>query len=132
MMPKILIVDDKSSLREQLKKEYEQKGFEVFTAASVGEAKRLIEKEHFDIILTDLYFRRPKSPIALPFGIALCRYCRQRGIKSRLILHSTAFTHRWSRPFHLWVEWWANKRGIEVRKKPLAKLAVTLRRRHRA
>ncbi|MEM4598428.1 MAG: response regulator [Candidatus Diapherotrites archaeon] len=114
---KILIVDDKQSVREALKKKYECMGFDVTLASSVSEAKKAIGSLNFDIILTDLFFRRPKSPISLPKGIFFCKWCRKNGFKGKIILHSTALHHPYTRPFFFWLKPIARKYSFELQKK---------------
>lgn len=114
---KILIVDDKQSVREALKKQYERIGFEVTLASSVSEAKRAMSSLSFDIVLTDLFFRQPKSPVSLPRGIFFCRWCRKNGFKGKIILHSTAIYHTYTRPFFLWLKPLARKYSFELQKK---------------
>jgi two-component system response regulator AtoC len=56
--PSILIVDDEKTQREGLRAALEDH-FEVYVADSADAAIPLLEKEHFDVLLTD--FRMPKE-----------------------------------------------------------------------
>lgn len=53
--PKILLVDDNEVVRSTLGKVLESAHFRVTTAANVGEALSLINKETFDVLLSDLH-----------------------------------------------------------------------------
>ncbi|MCX8190474.1 MAG: response regulator [Candidatus Diapherotrites archaeon] len=119
---KILIVDDKLSVRMALKKQYECIGFEVFLSSSISEAKKLMQENKFDVVLTDLFFRAPKSPFSLPAGLYLCRWCRKNGYKGKLILHSTALHHTYTRPLFFWLKPIAKRYSFDLRRKsPLRK-----------
>jgi len=56
---KLLFVDDESAIRLTLAAILEQEGFEVKTAASVREAIELINKEAFDVLISDLNIGQP-------------------------------------------------------------------------
>lgn len=51
--PSLLIVDDEKNTREALRRVLED-SFEVFTAADLGAAEKLLEAESMDAVLTDL------------------------------------------------------------------------------
>lgn len=53
--PKILVVDDSESVRFTLAKVLESAHFRVTTAATVAEALSLINRESFDVLLSDLH-----------------------------------------------------------------------------
>lgn len=52
---RILIVDDNEALRSSLKAALESESFHVTTAASVGQALRVIREGAFDVLLCDLH-----------------------------------------------------------------------------
>jgi two-component system response regulator AtoC len=52
--PKILVVDDETSVTEALKLILEERGAQVTTASSFTEADNLLAKRLFDLVLTDL------------------------------------------------------------------------------
>ena len=56
MTPTLLIVDDEKTQREGLRAALEDR-FDVYLAADAKAAMELLEKEHFDVLLTD--FRLP-------------------------------------------------------------------------
>lgn len=56
--PMLLIVDDEKTQREGLRAALED-DFEVYLADSAGAAMELLEREHFDVLLTD--FRMPSE-----------------------------------------------------------------------
>ncbi|MEP6672643.1 MAG: response regulator, partial [Chthoniobacter sp.] len=53
MNPTILIVDDEKHTREGLRASLED-SFEVYIAAEIGGAMGVLEREHVDLMLTDL------------------------------------------------------------------------------
>jgi ATP-dependent Lon protease len=55
---KMLVADDEKMTRMNLEHVLRKEGYEVFTAASGIEALELLEKESFDVILTDLKMER--------------------------------------------------------------------------
>jgi two-component system, NtrC family, response regulator AtoC len=58
MKPSLLIVEDEKTSREGLRAALEDR-FEVFVAEDAASATRLLEEEHFDVLLTD--FRLPNE-----------------------------------------------------------------------
>jgi two-component system, NtrC family, response regulator AtoC len=58
MKPSLLIVEDEKTSREGLRAALEDR-FEVFVAEEAASATRLLEEEHFDVLLTD--FRLPNE-----------------------------------------------------------------------
>jgi ActR/RegA family two-component response regulator len=59
MATRILFVDDEAGIRLTLAPILERHGFEVTTAASVPEALKKINHEHFDVLLSDLNIGQP-------------------------------------------------------------------------
>ncbi len=53
MMFKILLIDDEESILKVIKTVLSEAGFEVLTAKSKKESLSLIEKEKFDLIISD-------------------------------------------------------------------------------
>jgi two-component system response regulator PilR (NtrC family) len=53
-MPVILVVDDELSMREFLKILLEKEGYEVITASEASSAIDLIQKQNFDLVLSDV------------------------------------------------------------------------------
>jgi DNA-binding NtrC family response regulator len=77
MQPTILIVDDEKHTREGLRASLED-SFDVYIAASLGEARAVLDREHVDLVLTDLrlggedgmtfideLLQRPKPPVVI-------------------------------------------------------------------
>src|SRR3954469_11959666 len=58
MNPTVLIVDDEKTQREGLRAALEEH-YDVYLADSAAEAMGLLEREHFDVLLTD--FRMPNE-----------------------------------------------------------------------
>jgi len=52
--PRVLVVDDEPDLLELLELTLSRMGLDAIPATSVGEAIRLLEKEPFDLCLTDM------------------------------------------------------------------------------
>jgi YesN/AraC family two-component response regulator len=59
MKKKVLLVDDEASIRLTLSAVLKMKGFDVSVAATVPEAITAIQKERFDILLSDLNIGQP-------------------------------------------------------------------------
>lgn len=57
--PKLLFVDDEDSIRITLPAILSQEGFDVTTAATVAEAISIINRQTFDILLSDLNIGQP-------------------------------------------------------------------------
>src|SRR5262245_10488289 len=53
-MPRILIVDDEDGVRSFLAEALEAQGTEIETAADGDEAAALLDRQGFDLVLTDL------------------------------------------------------------------------------
>jgi len=70
-MARILVVDDEATLLATLRFNLEREGFEVITTSDGGDALKLVESEHPDLILLDLM---------LPgmHGFEVCRTLRKR------------------------------------------------------
>src|SRR5437879_10705628 len=54
----ILVVDDEKSQRDILSMILGSEGYEVFTASSGSQALKQSQKEHYDLVLTDLIDRK--------------------------------------------------------------------------
>ena len=54
-MPRILIVDDESGIRESLKGVLDDEGFRTELAESGEACLRLLEKQSFDVVLLDVW-----------------------------------------------------------------------------
>lgn len=57
---RVLVVDDELSMREVLEVILSGGGFDVGCAAGGEEARQMLEAEHFDAVLTDLYMGKDK------------------------------------------------------------------------
>ncbi len=71
LMAQILVVDDEATLLATLRFNLEREGFEVITSSDGGDALKLVDSEHPDLILLDLM---------LPgmHGFEVCRTLRKR------------------------------------------------------
>jgi two-component system phosphate regulon sensor histidine kinase PhoR len=65
--PRALVVDDEKRIRDGCRKTLALEGFEVATAESGYFGMRMIEKEHFDIILLDLMMPGPSGMDVLAY-----------------------------------------------------------------
>ena len=54
---RILIVDDESHVRAMLSATLERQGYESAQAGSIAEACELLDRQHFDLVLTDMVLR---------------------------------------------------------------------------
>jgi len=52
--PRILVVDDDYNIKETMKDILEEEGFIVETADSLSKVQEIIEKENFNVIISDL------------------------------------------------------------------------------
>jgi DNA-binding response OmpR family regulator len=62
---KVLLVDDDEAIRTMMSLTLEHKGFEVVSAANVTEALKLITRESFDVLITDLHMPNPSDGFAV-------------------------------------------------------------------
>ncbi len=67
-MIRILLAEDEQAMREYLTRALERSGYEVVPVDRGTEAVPLLEKEHFDLLLTDIVM--PEMD-----GIELARHC---------------------------------------------------------
>ena len=79
MNRKILLVDDDDSLRRVAALQLEDVGYEVTPAADGGEAKSLLERGHFDLVITDLKMRRVG-------GLELLTWIKERSPDTQVIM----------------------------------------------
>ena len=84
-MGRILIADDNPAVLETLSTYLRLVGHEVVTAPNGGEAKSLIEREHFDVLVTDC-----RMPVLT--GIQLLEHLRSRGMAIPAIMVSGTWT----------------------------------------
>jgi len=92
-----LVLDDRKENLDETKTELERKGYEVITAINLNEAKEKVLSaikagKVFDLIVSDYDLGRKIYQKRRMFdGYRFVLWCRQQGIKSEIILHSTAF-----------------------------------------
>lgn len=67
-MTRILLAEDEQAMREYLARALERSGYEVVAVDRGTEAAPLLEREHFDLLLTDIVM--PEMD-----GIELARHC---------------------------------------------------------
>ena len=60
-MPRILIVDDETSILNMLRSVLEIASFEIEVAKSAADAKSCLGKKNFDIVLTDMRMETPTA-----------------------------------------------------------------------
>ncbi len=78
-MAKILVVDDEASLRDILHELLTEAGYTVETAPDGEAAMNRIQKEEFDLVMTDIRMGRMS-------GIDLIRNLRETGCKSEVVI----------------------------------------------
>ena len=67
-MTRILLAEDEQAMREYLARALERSGYDVVSVDRGTEAAPLLEREHFDLLLTDIVM--PEMD-----GIGLARHC---------------------------------------------------------
>lgn len=81
MPERILVVDDELNYRKLLEKVLEKEGYRVVSVRSGNEAVRILEKQEFNFVLTDV--RMPGMD-----GLELMRWIKGNGIESPIIIMS--------------------------------------------
>jgi len=74
---KILVIDDEDYIRELMHTLLNKRGYKVTIVESSEDALRLIEKEYFPVIITDLLLMGMD-------GIEFCEILRQKNIRSKV------------------------------------------------
>jgi DNA-binding response OmpR family regulator len=62
---RVLLVDDNEDIRAMMSAALARKGFDVIEAGSVTEALKLITRESFDVLITDLHMPSPSDGFAI-------------------------------------------------------------------
>ena len=83
MTDRILVVDDETGLRRNILCYLERRGYEVFGASSIQEARKLLDQATFDVLLTDL-------KLGDGDGIKLVNYIRNHEVDTT-VLFMTAY-----------------------------------------
>lgn len=65
MTPKILIVEDEDRARKNMVRLMQAQGFDVLSGASATEARGLIDKNQFDVIVTDMLMEDENSGLSV-------------------------------------------------------------------
>lgn len=95
-----MIVDDNKERLSQIKKVLGSRGYDAATASTLREAKNAVissenRGEKTGLIITDLDLgRKIWNKRHFLDGFRFAMWCRKKGIKSKIILHSTAFESR--------------------------------------
>jgi len=101
-MKRILVVDDEDPIRDYLKEELTEEGYEVLMATSAPEALKIIEKEDLDLVILDIRMPGMTGVEALP---------RILGLKENLpVILNTAY----SQFQHDFMAWTANDYVIKT------------------
>jgi DNA-binding NtrC family response regulator len=79
-MTRILVVDDRPKARGLLAEAAQVSGAEVMTAGSAEEAIQTIEREAFDVIVTDLQMETPKA------GLEVLKAAKKKDIYTQVIV----------------------------------------------
>jgi two-component system response regulator PilR (NtrC family) len=80
-MANILVVDDENSMREFLEIMLNKEGYDVATAAGGGEAVSLLQKQNFDLIITDIRMKEMD-------GLEVLKKCKELQPSTIVILIS--------------------------------------------
>jgi two-component system response regulator (stage 0 sporulation protein F) len=92
-MKRILVVDDEDPIRDYLKEELTDAGYEVVMASSAPEALKIIEKEDLDLVILDIRMPGMTGVEALP---------RILGLKENLpVILNTAYS-QYQQDFMAW------------------------------
>ncbi len=78
-MPKLLIVDDETDVREFAKSFFKKRNIDVLTASGGNEALTIIEKERPDLVLLDVRMEEMT-------GIQVLRMIREQGNHIKVIM----------------------------------------------
>lgn len=78
-MPKVMIVDDETSIRVTLSEFLKKEGYEVFTAENAEAAASLLQQYDFDTILTDIIMPRDS-------GLSLLKYIHDSHAGTQVIM----------------------------------------------
>ena len=81
-MANILVVDDSTTFREELKRDLEEAGYTVVEAEDGEEGLKLALKGNIDLIISDL--NMPKMD-----GLAMCSHIREQGINTPVFMLTT-------------------------------------------
>ena len=74
---KILLVDDNNAIRESFTETLKSEGFEVFAAANVNDALKLIGSQTFDVLLSDLHMPNPGDGLTV---VSAMRHSNPRAV----------------------------------------------------
>ncbi len=86
MKKRILLVEDKKNVREAVVPILEAKGFVVDQAANTREGLKKLEKERFDLVISDTSMPPGKD------GYELCRQIKQvRKLDVKVIIYTATF-----------------------------------------
>jgi two-component system, response regulator, stage 0 sporulation protein F len=92
-MKRILVVDDEDNIRDYLREELADEGYEVLTATSAPEALKIIEKEDLHLVVLDIRMPGMTGVEALP---------RILGLKENLpVILNTAYS-QYQQDFMAW------------------------------
>ena len=78
-MPKLLIVDDETDIREFAKRFFSKRNINVFTASGGGEALELIEKEKPNLVLLDINMEQMT-------GLEVLKRLREKNDQTKVIM----------------------------------------------
>lgn len=94
-MPKILVVDDKASVRSYIRPALEKASFSVVEAADYWSAREAITQHTPDLIILDIVFGDLPDPDGRN-GLDLCKWLRENGSTVPVILCSRLNLEEWA------------------------------------
>ncbi len=84
-MPRILVVDDESNIRELIRKTLNMEGYEVTTVPTPSQALDAVEHNSFDLVVLDIVMREES-------GIATLKKMRESGKTMPIVIFSGYIT----------------------------------------
>ena len=84
-MANILVVDDSTTVREELRRDLEEAGYTVLEAEDGEAGLKLAIKGNIDLILSDL--NMPKMD-----GLVMCAHMREQGVNTPMFMLTTQST----------------------------------------
>jgi DNA-binding NarL/FixJ family response regulator len=85
MRMRLLIVDDEHSIRFSLKKFFELRSFTVDAAATAAEARLLLAKERYDVVILDIRLEAASGDVT---GLELIGEVRKHSPQARVVVLS--------------------------------------------
>ena len=82
LLPRLLVVDGEESICFSMEEYFTLHGYHVDTAQELGEAERLVEEKHYDVVIQDLRL----GPAIKPDGLEMIKFIRRHNSHTRIIV----------------------------------------------